>query len=161
MRAPIEFVLPESGGDARGIYAAFSQLRCDPPGAIAAAGAGSGVGIRKPAVVLQALGREIVQRMADFLAVQTLARQFLLEFARTVFAPGERVDRAIARTSLGAFLAQASASRDASSVSSSVTPVERGIAISRMDASSSAAIAGLSLRNCRAFSLPCPRRSPL
>ncbi len=134
---PVEFVLVERNGNTRGIDSTLAQFRRYAPRTISASSPRSGISLGITTVILQPFCCQVDQSFADCVSSQAFARELLLEFARAVFASGKRVNGAIARAALGPFLAQASASNEVSSVSSSATPVERGIAITRMAASSS------------------------
>ena len=158
---PVDVVLVERARDAGSVDAALTQVGRDAPRPVAAPGTLTRISLGEARVVLQAVGSKFGERLADVVAIMALAREFLAQLPRAVLAARECADSALARVRRRGVALQASASSASSSASSAAMPVERGMAWARMAVSSSADTAGLSFRNCRAFSLPWPRRSPL
>jgi len=104
-------------------------------------------------VALQPALREVVQQAFDERRLPAARQQLAPQLRARVLACREQADRRLLE--LGPRAAQRSVSASASAVAG------WGKALARICASISAQIAGLLLRNCRAFSLPCPMRSPL
>src|SRR5690606_6075430 len=112
------------------------------------------------AIVLQARLRQALQRAGDRRRLEPARRQLALEFPAAVLTTRERVEGGLARRARHCF-AQASASSEASSTSSSTLFAGRVIACARIARSSSSAMSRFSFRNWRTLSLPWPSRSPL
>jgi hypothetical protein len=105
-------------------------------------------------VALQSTRRKRVEHRLDDLGRGFPARAELAPQLRAgVLACGEQAD--------GSLLDRRIQPAQTSASASSSAPAAAGKALARICASISAAICGLSLRNCRALSLPWPMRSPL
>lgn len=140
-RVPVDL----GGGERRagGVVgdAALAQFLVDANRALAARDARAHEDLDEARVVLQALRREGVERLADDGGVMATRRQFALEFAARVLASRERGQRLAARRDCR-IVGQASASSSSSAFVAAVC----GNALARICASSSAASSGCSFR---------------
>ena len=140
-------------------HATGAQFLQDASGPVATLGAATDIDIGEAPVLLQSLARKVVEGGRDLGPLEPACPELALEFTPAVVAPGERVDREVARRP-ARLVAQASSSSSRSS-STTALPAPALMAAARMLASISDATAGLSLRNSLTLSLPCPMRSPL
>jgi len=132
---------------------ALAQLRADARRAVAAGRALGDVLLGIPRVALQAALRQVIEQIFDDRRLAAPRQQLAPQLRARVLACREQANRRLLELCGGP--AQTSASASASAVAG------WGKALARICASISAQIAGLLLRNCRAFSLPWPIRSPL
>ena len=161
---PIDLGRLQRAAHQRLFHAALFEFLLYTARAVAARGAATDEGVGIASILLQAFIDQVIERDGNIVVLEALERELALQLAATVFAPCERADREVARRTLRV-VAQASSN---SSRSSSSAPAEAAavaalevIATARMLASISSAIFGLSFKNWRTLSLPCPMRSPL
>ena len=155
----IVFGSGERGLDIDRVHPAQRQLALDAARSKAAFGPIMRIGCGEPTVVLQAGGPKPIERCLNTRLIEPARRELTRQLLTTVLATGESRDGELARLAAG-IVAQASASAGCSSTSSA-DATDRGMAWARTALSTSFAIAGLSFRYWRTFSLPWPSRSPL
>jgi hypothetical protein len=150
---PDRVPLVQPVGDDRILDPALAQLSANARRPVAAGRALGDVLLGVTRLALQAALRQVVQQGVNDRRLAAARRQLAPQLDARVLAGREQANRRLLELCRGP--AQASASTSASAVAGC------GKALARICASISAQISGLLLRNCRAFSLPCPIRSPL